>query len=379
MGEMEQSLDSDVEVPLNSETFSALWDTIQNSHDMFNPCMALPIHLELQPPERFPCPQFLQEGGSSGLGDGREGAPTPDATVFATSSTVPSTEDYAGAHSFELMFEQSGTAKSVTCTYSEDLNKLFCQISKTCPVLVKVSSCPPPGSVIRAMAVYKKSEHVADVVKRCPNHERSLEFREKGIPVQHLIRIEGNKNAQYHSDETTERHSVVVPYEAPQVGSECSTVLYNFMCNSSCPGGMNRRPILTIITLESQQGQLLGRRCFEVRVCACPGRDRKTEEENFHKATRGERSKKGAPGKNGSEKKPTAGTSSNTEGTYNLEIKGWDRFIMFKKLNEALEFKDAQESLKPGKGTSKIRKRSRVPVPCSGKRLMLKHEAGGSD
>lgn len=44
-------------------------------------------------------------------------------------------------------------------------------MEKTSPVEVLVTQEPPRGAVIRATAIYKKTEHVADVVRRCPHHQ----------------------------------------------------------------------------------------------------------------------------------------------------------------------------------------------------------------
>ncbi|ELV14255.1 Tumor protein p73 [Tupaia chinensis] len=208
--------------------------------------------------------------------------PSSTFDTMSPAPVIPSNTDYPGPHHFEVTFQQSSTAKSATWTYSPLLKKLYCQIAKTCPIQIKVSTPPPPGTAIRAMPVYKKAEHVTDIVKRCPNHELGRDFNEgQSAPASHLIRVEGNNLSQYVDDPVTGRQSVVVPYEPPQVGTEFTTILYNFMCNSSCVGGMNRRPILIIITLETRDGQVLGRRSFEGRICACPGRDRKADEDHY--------------------------------------------------------------------------------------------------
>ncbi|XP_042327185.1 cellular tumor antigen p53 isoform X2 [Sceloporus undulatus] len=279
--------------------------------------------------------------------------------------------------------------------YSPELNKLFCQLAKTCPVHIKVTSLPPHGSIIRAMAVYKKSEHVAEVVKRCPHHERSQEYNDGTAPAEHLIRVEANQQAHYISDQNTRRHSVTVPYEKPQVGTDNTTILYNFMCNSSCMGGMNRRAILTIITLETPQGELLGRRCFEVRVCACPGRDRRTEEENVRKTTapRG-KSKKAVPQKNCSENsKKSSGEVGNNDadsGPYTLQIRKWKHYLILKKILEAFEFQEMKQPAEPEqqgepesrvsrKDLPKAQKRGAAPCSFCAKRLKMKDEAQDSD
>ena len=92
----------------------------------------------------------------------------------------------------------------------------------------------------------------------------------------HLVRCD-HKLATYTEDAYTGRQSLVVPQERPQAGSQWVTNLYQFMCFSSCVGGLNRRPMQVIFTLE-KDGAVLGRHAVEVRICACPGRDRRADE-----------------------------------------------------------------------------------------------------
>ncbi|XP_070710711.1 cellular tumor antigen p53 isoform X2 [Pempheris klunzingeri] len=296
--------------------------------------------------------------------------------VTPPASTVLVTTDYPGEYGFELRFQQSGTAKSVTSTYSELLNKLYCQLAKTSPIELLVVKEPPMGAILRATAVYKKTEHMAEVVRRCPHHQAEDPAEHRC----HLIRVEGSQRAQYFEDQDTKRHSVTVPYEPPQLGSKMSTILLSFMCNSSCMGGMNRRPILTILTLETSEGLVLGRRCFEVRVCACPGRDRKTEEENSTKTqmgTKQTKKRKSAPAPASTSVKKSKSASSAEEEdkeVYVLHVRGRERYEMLKKINDGQELLDKENKTK-----SKMSMKLDVPLPSSGKRVLLKEERSDSD
>lgn len=292
--------------------------------------------------------------------------------VPPSASTVPETADYPGEYNFTLRFQKSGTAKSVTSTFSESLNKLYCQLAKTSPVEVLVAKEPPQDSVLRATAVYKKTEHVAEVVRRCPHHQNEDVAEHKS----HLIRMEGSQLVQYFEDPRTKRHSVTVPYEPPQLGAERTTILLSYMCNSSCMGGMNRRPIRTILTLETPGGEVLGRRSFEVRVCACPGRDRKTEEENKNKSqsdTKEPKKRKSAPSAPApSVKKAKSGSSGEEEEIFILHVRGRERYEMLKKINDGQELLERENK-------AKNKSKADVPVPPSGKRLLLKGEKSDSD
>ncbi|XP_078284285.1 cellular tumor antigen p53-like [Rhinoraja longicauda] len=345
--------DNQVDPPLSQETFQELWESIQVSERELSASPELDLKMTMWGLDDLDMgdPLLPVVGMDPGppvdplVPSSSRGCPPSDGPS-ASASSVLTTANYPGPHHFQLHFQKSSTAKSVTCTFSPALNKLFCQLAKTCPVQIQVGCPPPVGTRLRATAVYKKSEHVAEVVRRCPHHERSSDS--DGLaPASHLIRVEANTRALYTEDGHSKRQSVLVPYEPPQVGSDCTTVLYNYMCNSSCMGGMNRRPILSILTLEGADGQLLGRQCFEVRVCACPGRDRKSEEENLRRQQEEGTPDTGPPKRSIQEvtqpivsPAPSKRKRADDNEVFTLQVRGRERYEMLKKIMEAMEVKD---------------------------------------
>ena len=98
----------------------------------------------------------------------------------------------------------------------------------------------------------------------------------------HLIRVNHDR-AVYETDQSSQRLSVLVPVERPQPGGETFDFSLKFMCLGSDVGGINRRPLKVIFTLEdhcSQNGEVivLGRYTVDVRICSCPKRDKQQEE-----------------------------------------------------------------------------------------------------
>jgi uncharacterized protein YpbB len=77
---------------------------------------------------------------------------------------------------------------------------------------------PPYGTVVRAMPVFSKAEHVQQLIKRCENHKNSKEFDtdlENLAALDHFVRLK-HADAAYMIDSVSKRHSVVIPFEKPQ-------------------------------------------------------------------------------------------------------------------------------------------------------------------
>jgi len=94
-----------------------------------------------------------------------------------------------------------------------------------------------------------------------------------------VIRSE-NPGSTYEENPDSKRCSVVVPLGEPQPGTGTVTVTYKFMCKTTCTTGMMRRPITVLFTLEKEGGEVVGRQKLNVKICSCPSRDMRKDEES---------------------------------------------------------------------------------------------------
>ncbi len=139
----------------------------------------------------------------------------------------------------------------------------------------------PQGLWIRALPIYGVAGFYQEPVKRCPNHaspnDQSNQEDMFVDKMEHLIRVQ-HEAALYEEDPETKRLSVMVPVQPPTEGTSSFDVALKFMCLGSDVGGINRRPVKLIFTLEFGAGHVVGRQVVDLRICSCPKRDRQQEE-----------------------------------------------------------------------------------------------------
>lgn len=104
---------------------------------------------------------------------------------------------------------------------------------------------------------------VEQVVKRCPNHANE-DIKKNVTAANHLVRCE-HKMARYIEDPQTQRHSVLIPYEMPQAGSEWVTNLFQVSVSLLVGGGGHLLGNNSIRTAQSDLG--VHRACSLVAGC----------------------------------------------------------------------------------------------------------------
>jgi len=187
-----------------------------------------------------------------------------------------SVKDYPGEHNFEVKFRKE-SSKSKHWDYSKKLNKLFIDMNKWAQVEFKIGSDPPPDLTIRTLPVYTDPSSRREPVKRCPIHATVEEKTNRDFAHPHHIIRYQNEDTIYNEDTKSGRLFSKFQVSTPHKGTDTISRMIKFMCLGSDPGGINRRPIKVVFTLECE-GRVVGRRCLDVRVCSCPKRDLQQEE-----------------------------------------------------------------------------------------------------
>ncbi|XP_053617166.1 tumor protein 63 [Plodia interpunctella] len=228
-------------------------------------------------PDTVSAPNFLCNNSQCSDSDLNNITPSIAPIMFPRMKTGPPTRSsYKGPYEFGVMINGAHTHKK-KFLWSTKLQRMYVDAECDFPLIFSWSAGAPQPAFVRAVVVFRDEDQSQHRVETCVNHKSIL--MTKNLPdcqlrnVLHSSREPGAADVQY-SGGADEWYSTVVRFD----NGLSTTHAYRFICKNSCTGGINRRAISIIFTLENLSGTVLGREKMSVRVCACPRRDMRAEE-----------------------------------------------------------------------------------------------------
>ena len=194
---------------------------------------------------------------------------------------VPDLFEFEGKYGFDIKFTQANKGKSVWCV-SDLTKKLYSTIEKDVPFEIVLSKnndsviMKEEDLYIRALLTYTEHQHLYDRVIRCPFH-----VLKDNAPSHGHVVVSRHPLAEHHQNE--HQLSAVVPLDNLRSDQPSTKIIrfFHFKCFASCKGGISRRQVAVVFTLENRQGQVYGRKLVNVRLCAAPLRDRKVDDDKY--------------------------------------------------------------------------------------------------
>jgi P53 DNA-binding domain len=159
-------------------------------------------------------------------------------------------------------------------TFSEDLNRLYVNQNKICPVSF-VTSIPAQFRGyyrVRAHVSFLELQHVNERVRRCPNDVRVSDPESEPLM--------GCPQPGARAETYDRHHMVLVPLNVTTGCFLSGGAGFTFSCLSTCQvfKDLKVRVMKLTFGLETVSGQKVDEKSVELNLCRCPGRSIEDEE-----------------------------------------------------------------------------------------------------
>ncbi|XP_055677823.1 cellular tumor antigen p53 isoform X1 [Lutzomyia longipalpis] len=232
----------------------------------------------------------------------------------------PTLNDVSGDSGFEVFVPTS--KNNSTSTYSAELNKIFIKPSSLLKLDVLYNTKLYGKMFLRTMMVYPDCQY--EPVVRCNNHKVQNGKVETPGQECHVIKCP-HDNVTYVGAENgkkfRDRLALIFPLTPQQKCENNDKVLASvdmlFVCQNSCPSGMNRRATVLFLTLEDERGNMYGQKTINLKICTVPRRDKDKEESLPEKKKR----KSSTPSTPSSSKKVCRTVPESAAAAFNGQVK----------------------------------------------------------